>query len=69
MNSENKGIISVNITLSEEIEVAIADLLREIGCHLKGTNSPADEQSYQLIFEVSNIPEQQISLKLMLDQR
>ena len=69
MNSENEGTISVNITISQEIEEAIADLLREIGCHLKGTNSPADQQSYQLIFEDSNIPEQQISLKLMLDQR
>ena len=69
MNSENKDTISVNITISVEMEVAIAELIREIGCHLKSTNSPADQQRYQLIFEVSNIPEQQISLKLMLDQR
>jgi len=69
MNSENKDTISLNITISEEMEVAIAELLREIGCHLKSTNSPADQQRYQLIFEVSSIPQQQICLKLMLDQR
>ena len=47
MNSENKDTISVNITISVEMEVAIAELIREIGYHLK---------KYQLTRRSTEIP-------------